>query len=158
MITLILVAAAAVAATSPAPPGGACPPSLRRRGACEAKDGRQARLRTASALEALVTVEDYPAAAWRAEVGDATTSLLLTIGVEGRITDCRVTRSSGAFLLDAAACRILVSRARFWPALDARGRPRSSVVAHDVRWVMPPPIAQPQFERAPYDPMIPPNS
>jgi protein TonB len=159
MIPIILVAAAAAAAASLPPPGEACHRSPRPSGACEAKDGRPApaRLRSGSSLEALISVEDYPAAASRAEVGDATTSLLLTIGVEGRITDCRVTRSSGAFLLDTAACRILVRRAAFWPAVDSRGRPRASVVAHDVRWVMPPPIPQPRFEDAPYDPMIPPE-
>ena len=44
------------------------------------------------------------------------------VGVDGRIHDCRVTRSSGDAELDAETCDILTRELRYAPARDAAGR------------------------------------
>ena len=123
------------ACVQPAPSGAAaCPPEQRRSGPA------RARPRGAASLDHLYNSEDYPASAHRAGEGDRDVTVLLTVGIEGRVTGCRVTRSSRVASLDSAACRIMTRRARFWPALDSVGRPRVSTARHKVRWKMPPPI------------------
>lgn len=44
------------------------------------------------------------------------------IGIDGRLQNCRVTRSSGDVELDAATCALAVRDTRFRPAHDANGR------------------------------------
>lgn len=56
------------------------------------------------------------------------------VGVNGRVTDCGITRSTGNATLDATTCRVVVKRFRFRPATDANGRPISSVGEGDVDW------------------------
>src|ERR1043165_2453500 len=65
---------------------------------------------------------DYPDDAVRADQqGYVTVSF--TIGVDGRMTNCKVIRSSGYPILDAVPCKVLPKRARFTPAKDANGAP-----------------------------------
>ena len=45
------------------------------------------------------------------------------VNVDGRVSDCRVTRSSGRPSLDANTCRLITERFRFRPSRDANGRP-----------------------------------
>ena len=47
----------------------------------------------------------------------------LTIGPDGRVVGCNVTRSSGNSSLDGATCNILRRRAKFTPARDSNGKP-----------------------------------
>ncbi len=54
---------------------------------------------------------------------EGTVQARLTVGTDGRPTDCVVIRSSGHEALDAATCNAVMSRARFTPARDAAGRP-----------------------------------
>jgi protein TonB len=83
-----------------------------------------------------VTNEDYPAAAMRSgESG--TTSFRLSVGPDGRVTDCAVTGSSGSSTLDQTACRLLMRRARFSPAKDQNGQPMASSWASRFRWELP---------------------
>jgi TonB family protein len=58
----------------------------------------------------------------------------LDIGVNGRVTDCRITVSSGTPSLDSATCRIIRSRARFTPARDAAGNPVPDTIASHIGW------------------------
>lgn len=68
-------------------------------------------------------LEDYPHASISAgEEGYVTVAFV--IGVDGRIADCRVVRSSGFARLDAIPCPTLMQRARFRPARDSAGHPR----------------------------------
>jgi len=68
-------------------------------------------------------LEDYPLSSISAgEKGYVTVAFL--IGVDGRISDCSVVRSSGFARLDAIPCPTLIQRARFSPALDSSGKPR----------------------------------
>jgi len=80
-----------------------------------------------------VTTADYPQLAWR-EGRQGVTAVSLHVGVDGRVTQCEITGSSGHEDLDIAACTALEQRARFTPALDARGRPVASVYTKRVRW------------------------
>jgi periplasmic protein TonB len=87
-------------------------------------------------LASYVSDEDYPSAAVRNEE-QGTTRFRLGVGPDGRVTDCRVTGSSGSSALDSATCRLMKSRARFAPARDSDGRPASDSVSSAIRWVLP---------------------
>ena len=63
-----------------------------------------------------ITRRDYPSTA-RGAQGSVTAQL--SISPEGRVTICRVTRSSGNAALDAATCRLIQQRFRYTPARDA---------------------------------------
>lgn len=72
---------------------------------------------------------DYPAAASRARVGGEV-EVRFTIQPTGRVTGCRVTRSSGDAALDTTTCRLIEERFRFKPATNAAG----DVVASTYGW------------------------
>jgi TonB family protein len=77
-------------------------------------------------LSSWYTFEDYPQSAL---AGNEQGMVVIgfTIGVNGRMTDCHVVQSSKHKDLDAVPCRVLTRRARFKPATDAQGQPRSTV-------------------------------
>ncbi len=76
---------------------------------------------------------DYPREARDAGIqGDLTTRYV--IGADGRITDCRVVKSSGSALLDSTTCRLVMERFRYRPARDASGRKISEVQFDDHHW------------------------
>ncbi len=79
---------------------------------------------------------DYPSQALREE-RQGTTRFRLNVSLDGRVTDCTVTGSSGSPDLDAAACAKIRSRARFTPARDGDGNPTSGTYSNSVRWVIP---------------------
>ncbi|MGV3511995.1 MAG: TonB family protein [Novosphingobium sp.] len=85
---------------------------------------------------AWVSDRDYPSAAIREE-REGLTRFRLSIGVDGRVTDCEITGSSGSQDLDAATCAKVSSRARFIPALGNDGMPAVGTYAGSVRWVLP---------------------
>ena len=87
-------------------------------------------------LNSYFSADDYPAAALRGE-DQGTTSFRLTIGPNGRVTDCAVTGSSGSTALDQATCRILRSRARYTPARGPDGNPTGGVDSGRVTWRLP---------------------
>ncbi|WP_162233695.1 energy transducer TonB [Sphingomonas sp. Leaf17] len=97
--------------------------------------------KTATPAEAIapaswISTDDYPTDAVRAGK-EGTTAMLLTIGVTGAITDCRVIQTSGSESLDSATCRAFLRRARYTPAKDKDGAP---VIAWDekkVNWTLP---------------------
>lgn len=82
------------------------------------------------------TTNDYPARALREERA-GTTRFRVTIGPDGRVTDCQVTGSSGHADLDEATCKNVTRRARFKPALDSAGNPISDTYSNAVRWEIP---------------------
>ncbi len=92
----------------PAPP----PPPSQARGATPDGQNRWARR----------IQENYPARALREET-QGTVGVTVTVDGSGRVSGCRVTRSSGSSILDDAACKGMERYARFNPALDAAGNP-----------------------------------
>jgi len=87
-------------------------------------------------LASYVSDADYPASAQRNEE-QGTTGFRLTVGTDGRVTNCEVTSSSGSSTLDAATCNIMRRRARFTPAHDSAGNPTTDTVSSRIRWVLP---------------------
>lgn len=80
-----------------------------------------------------VTTNDYPSRALREE-REGTTAFRLDVGIDGKVTACTVTASSGHGDLDAATCKALMRRARFEPITDGGG-PASWTSR--VRWTIP---------------------
>lgn len=99
---------------APAPPPPPPPPPSKARGATPDGQGRWARR----------IQENYPSRALREET-QGTVGVSVTIDGNGRVSGCRVTRSSGSSILDEAACEGMQRYARFNPALDAAGNPTS---------------------------------
>ncbi|NJC06992.1 TonB family protein [Sphingomonas kaistensis] len=87
-------------------------------------------------LASYVTSNDYPRDAIRAGQ-EGTTGFKLTIGPDGRVTSCVIEKSSGSASLDSTTCRIMASRARFEPALDAAGKPTSDTMSARITWRLP---------------------
>lgn len=82
-----------------------------------------------------VTNDDYPTRAMREE-RQGTTGFRLTVGTDGRPTDCTVTSSSGSPDLDSTACSLLMRRAKFNPATQ-NGQPVTGTWSSRFRWVIP---------------------
>ncbi|MCF2514490.1 energy transducer TonB [Sphingomonas sp. G124] len=110
----------------PAPPAPSAPPPPRVSQAAKAKAN----------LTSLFSTDDYPQSAIRNEE-QGTTAVRLSIGTDGRVTDCSITGSSGSSALDAATCNILRRRARFTPAKDQAGNPISDTFSQRIRWELP---------------------
>lgn len=99
----------------PAPP--APPPPRKVQSATSAKGD----------LRTLFSADDYPASA-QAAGAEGTAQAELTIGPDGRVVGCNLTRSTGNSALDSATCNILRRRAKFTPARDSNGNPTSDTV------------------------------
>jgi periplasmic protein TonB len=63
--------------------------------------------------------------------------LTYRVNIDGRVSDCRVTRSSGLPSLDARTCRLITERFRFRPSRDASGRPVPSYIIESHGWIKP---------------------
>ena len=79
---------------------------------------------------------DYPSRALQQE-REGTTGFRVTVGPNGRVTDCQVSSSSGHPDLDQATCTNVTRRARFDPALDGSGNPTTGSYSNRVRWQIP---------------------
>ena len=78
----------------------------------------------------------YPPSAQRAGAQGRVVARL-TVGTDGRVSDCTVTTSSGNADLDSTTCRIARSRVRYTPAKDDNGNPMTSTATLPVKWVLP---------------------
>jgi protein TonB len=83
-----------------------------------------------------VTIDDYPSAALLARQ-QGRVGVRLGVSAAGRVTNCRVTVSSGTAILDASTCRLLPSRVRFEPARDAQGSAVAGTYSTHVDWTLP---------------------
>lgn len=79
---------------------------------------------------------DYPRDLGRAGVGGRV-SVTLTVEPDGRVSTCRLTRSSGVPELDSLTCRLMQQRFRFRPSTDRYGRPIRDEVEWDHDWIPP---------------------
>ena len=79
---------------------------------------------------------DYPSRALQQE-REGTTGFRVTVGADGRVSDCQIASSSGHPDLDAATCTNVKRRARFDPALDGNGQPTTGSYSNRVRWQIP---------------------
>ncbi len=65
---------------------------------------------------------------------EATVTILLRVGSDGRVSECRADRSSGFPELDKLACALIQQRFRFRPARGRSGRPVPSRVIESHSW------------------------
>ena len=78
---------------------------------------------------------DYPRALWGAGLG-GTVSVRYHVEVDGRVTGCAITGTSGNAELDALTCRLIEQRFRYRPALDEQGRPVRSIIVENHSWMV----------------------
>lgn len=76
---------------------------------------------------------DYPESLINA--GTRRVSVTFTVETNGRVANCRVTRSSGIPQLDSLTCRLMEERFRFRPSTDRYGRPIADEVDWDQDWI-----------------------
>lgn len=76
---------------------------------------------------------DYPRTASAAKIGGEV-EVRFTIQPTGRVTGCRVTRSSGDVALDTTTCRLIEERFRFKPATNGAGEPIASAYGWRQSW------------------------
>ena len=119
------LASAAVPANFPpvAPPPPPPPP----------KKGTPSPARPVTPVALLLSVDDYPAAALRAEEQGAV-GFSLDVDASGRVMACTVTSSSGFSILDSTTCRLMTMRARFRPARDSDGGPTADRAIGRIVW------------------------
>lgn len=82
----------------------------------------QSAISSKGSLASLFTEDDYPASALSSGA-EGTAQASITIGPDGRVISCNITRSSGNGALDAATCNVIRRRAKFTPARDSNGNP-----------------------------------
>ena len=83
-----------------------------------------------------VVTDDYPPRDQR-EGNEGTAVFRVTVGSDGRVTGCQITRSSGYAGLDDATCRYISRRASFDPATDSNGQKVAGSWSSSVRWQLP---------------------
>jgi periplasmic protein TonB len=77
---------------------------------------------------------DYPRNLRRAGIG-GTVLFVFTIGANGRVTRCGVTRSSGVPELDALTCRLVMQRFVYRPSTDRNGRAVPTEADGEHEWI-----------------------
>lgn len=83
-----------------------------------------------------ISTADYPASAVQARQ-EGTTTAVWTIGIDGRVKECRIVRSSGVAALDQATCVSIARRGRYRAALDKQGNPMEFHAMRRVVWRLP---------------------
>lgn len=83
-----------------------------------------------------VSTEDYPKRALKEE-REEVVHFKVAIGADGIAKNCTVTQSSGSQDLDDTACKIIMKRARFKPARNAKGEPMEDVYESRLVWRIP---------------------
>lgn len=96
-------------------------------------DGRLARM--TGRPQAWINDDNYPAEARAHHVGGDVT-LLVTTGVDGTVSSCKVLSSTHP-LLDRGSCAAITKVATFRPPLDANGQPMASYAAMTIHWTAP---------------------
>ncbi len=61
----------------------------------------------------------------------------VTVGINGRVRDCRLVSSTGHDALDMATCKLVQQRARFTPARDSAGEKTTGSYTTAIRWELP---------------------
>jgi protein TonB len=83
-----------------------------------------------------ITYQDYPSYAQRYSESGVVTAALV-IDVNGNVSNCQISQSSGYKDLDDATCQIILRRFHFSPALGRDELPVASTILRSVRWVLP---------------------
>ncbi len=78
---------------------------------------------------------DYPESSIRAG-NSGMVVVLFTVGVDGRVSDCKPVGPSGDKALDHKTCSILMERARFTPAVGLDGSPTPAKQVQTIIWIV----------------------
>lgn len=97
---------------------------------------RKGKAQKAVWLSGSISHEDYPDEARNANA-QGVTVVSIDIGIDGRISACRITESSGSKLLDDTTCSIFRDRFIFDPARSSKGVAIPETRTQRVRWQMP---------------------
>ena len=81
-------------------------------------------------------LNDYPRAAQK-EGRAGTVVFTLTVGPDGRATDCKVDQSSGHSDIDTSTRKAAIKKAKFNPALDPNGKKIEGSYRNRVTWSVP---------------------
>ncbi len=103
--------------------------------------------------------DGYPPAA-RATGEQGRVSFTLSIDDTGRVTDCKVTKSSESPLLDETTCNFMTANGRFEVARNKKNKPTPSKWSSSMMWKLetPPPEPVPPAAAAPSTTASPPAS
>lgn len=82
------------------------------------------------------STRDYPARTRDDRIGKRVV-IVLTVGIDGRVSACRIWRASGVPEADAVTCKLATERFRFRPATDALGKPTEATYGWEQRWFAP---------------------
>lgn len=82
------------------------------------------------------SAKDYPRESRDLRIGSEVI-VALTVGTDGRVKSCRISRASPDPDADRITCRLATERFRFRPAMDAAGRTVESVYGWRQRWFYP---------------------
>ena len=82
--------------------------------------------------------EDFPLGLVTA-VAPAKALLRYTVGLDGRVRNCRALEHTRATELEETACALIVKRFRFRPARDASGREVEADIVETHQWLAGPP-------------------
>ena len=88
----------------------------------------------AEQIAGAIVPSDYPRNLRRAGIG-GTVFFVFTIGADGRVTRCGVTRSSGVPELDVLTCRLVMQRFLYRPSTDRNGRPVPTEADGEHEWI-----------------------
>jgi protein TonB len=77
---------------------------------------------------------DYPRRLRESGIGGRV-EFVFTVGTNGRVTRCAITRSSGVPELDSLTCRLVQQRFVYRPSTDRYGRPIADEVEGEHIWV-----------------------
>jgi periplasmic protein TonB len=76
---------------------------------------------------------DLPPALRDSGIG-GTVAVRYAVNVDGRVSDCAITASSGSAILDQLTCQLIQQRFRFDPSRDDQGRPVRSMIEESHQW------------------------
>jgi protein TonB len=82
------------------------------------------------------TTDHYPPISIRRNE-EGVSRFTVTVGTNGRVSDCRITTSSGHDRLDQAACRAITNNGRFEPAKNQYGEMVQGTYSNAVNWRLP---------------------
>ncbi|MGQ0660563.1 energy transducer TonB [Sphingosinicella sp.] len=78
-------------------------------------------------------ITEIPSWAWEQGM-QGTVGVRYSVGVNGRVVNCRITRSSGYRELDTHTCDLIQRRFRFAPARDEDGEPFQADIVENHSW------------------------
>lgn len=86
-------------------------------------------------LSSLIGKDDFPATALK-QSATGSVDFRLAVDANGKPDGCTVQQTSGSKDLDEATCAVMLTRARFAPAIDRNGTRIRGTYAGRVRWAI----------------------